>query len=108
MAFGNPYGDPWNEDEVCEAVEKLAAIRIRSISLADTVGVAGPDLIHSMVQLVTKQHADYDIGVHLHSAPDTAAANVLASYDSDCRSFAYAMAGLGGSPFAHDALARSY
>src|SRR5256886_12368440 len=36
MAFGNPYGDPWNEDEVCEAVEKLAAIGIRSISLADT------------------------------------------------------------------------
>jgi hydroxymethylglutaryl-CoA lyase len=50
MAFGNPYGDPWNEDEVCEAVEKLAAIGIRSISLADTVGVAGPDLIRSMVQ----------------------------------------------------------
>jgi hydroxymethylglutaryl-CoA lyase len=105
MAFGNPYGDPWNADEVCEAVEKLAAIGIRSISLADTVGVAGPDLIHSMVQLVTKQHADYDIGVHLHSAPDTAAAKVLAAYDAGCRRFDSAMGGLGGCPFAQDALA---
>jgi hydroxymethylglutaryl-CoA lyase len=104
MAFGNPYGDPWNADEVCEAVEKLAAIGIRSISLADTVGVAGPDLIHSMVQLITKQHADYDIGVHLHSAPDTAAAKVLAAYDAGCRRFDSAIGGLGGCPFAQDAL----
>jgi hydroxymethylglutaryl-CoA lyase len=104
MAFGNPYGDPWNADEVCEAVEKLAAIGIRSISLADTVGVAGPGLIHSMVQLVTKQHADYDIGVHLHSAPDTAAAKVLAAYDAGCRRFDSAMGGLGGCPFAQDSL----
>jgi len=104
MAFGNPYGDPWNEGEVCEAVEKLTAIGIRSISLADTVGVAGPDLIRSMVQSVTKQHADYDIGVHLHSAPDTAAAKVLAAYDAGCRRFDSAMGGLGGCPFAQDAL----
>ena len=104
MAFGNPYGDPWNADEVCEAVEKLAAIGIRSISLADTVGVASPDLIHSMVQSVTKQHADYDIGVHLHSAPNTAAAKVLAAYDAGCRRFDSAIGGLGGCPFAQDAL----
>jgi len=104
MAFGNPYGDPWNADEVCEAVAKLAAIGIRSISLADTVGVAGPDLIHSMVHSVTKQHADYDIGVHLHSASDTDAAKVLAAYDAGCRRFDSAMGGLGGCPFAQDAL----
>jgi hydroxymethylglutaryl-CoA lyase len=104
MAFGNPYGDPWNADEVCKAVEELAAIGIRSISLADTVGVADPDLIYSMVQSVTKQHADYDIGVHLHSPPDTAAAKVLAAYDAGCRRFDSAMGGLGGCPFAQDAL----
>jgi hydroxymethylglutaryl-CoA lyase len=104
MAFGNPYGDPWNAEEVCQAAEKLAAIGIRSISLADTVGVAGPDLIHSMVQSVAKQHADYDIGVHLHSAPDTAAAKVLAAYDAGCRRFDSAMGGLGGCPFAQDTL----
>src|SRR5437667_11995768 len=44
MAFGNPYSDPWNEDKVCQAVKRLAGIGIRSISLADTVGVAGTDL----------------------------------------------------------------
>jgi hydroxymethylglutaryl-CoA lyase len=57
-----------------------------------------------MVQSVTKQYADYDIGVHLHSTPDTAVAKVLAAYDAGCRRFDSAMGGLGGCPFAQDAL----
>jgi hydroxymethylglutaryl-CoA lyase len=104
MAFGNPYGDPWDENELCQAVGKLVASRIRSISLADTVGVAGPDLIHSVVQLITKRYTDYDIGVHLHSAPGEAEAKVLAAYDAGCRRFDSALGGLGGCPFAQDAL----
>src|SRR5260370_11243171 len=42
MAFGNPYGDPWNIDEVVDAVNLLESCGIRMISLADTVGLAGP------------------------------------------------------------------
>jgi hydroxymethylglutaryl-CoA lyase len=102
MAFGNPYGDPWDENELRQAVRKLAGIDIRSISLADTAGVAGPDLIRRVVQSVSDQYADYDIGVHLHSAPDEAVAKVLAAYDAGCRRFDSAMGGLGGCPFAQD------
>ena len=104
MAFGNPYGDPWDESELRQAVGKLAGLGIRSISLADTVGVAGPDLIHRVVQSITNEYADYDIGVHLHSAPGEAAAKVLAAYDSGCRRIDSAIGGLGGCPFAQDAL----
>ena len=104
MAFGNPYGDPWNENEVCQAVKKLAGIGIRSISLADTVGVAGTDLIHRVVQSVKNQYTDYDIGVHLHSRPEQAAAKMLAAYDAGCRRFDSAIGGLGGCPFAQDVL----
>jgi hydroxymethylglutaryl-CoA lyase len=104
MAFGNPYGDQWDENELRQAVAKLAAFGIRSISLADTVGVAGPDLIRRVVQSITNQYADYDIGVHFHSAPGEAAAKVLAAYDAGCRRFDSALGGLGGCPFAQDAL----
>ena len=104
MAFGNPYRDPWNEDEVCQAVKKLASIGIRSISLADTVGVADPDVIFHLVASVTDQYPDYDIGVHLHSRLEQAAAKVLAAYDAGCRRFDSAIGGLGGCPFAQDAL----
>ena len=104
MAFGNPYGDPWNENELRQTIGRLAALGIRSISLADTVGIAGPDLIRRVVQSITNQYADYDIGVHLHSAPGEAATKVLAAYDAGCRRIDSVIGGLGGCPFAQDAL----
>jgi hydroxymethylglutaryl-CoA lyase len=104
MAFGNPYGDPWDENELRRALAKLVTIGIRSISLADTVGVAGADLIRRVVQPIANQYADCDIGVHLHSAPREAPAKVLAAYDAGCRRFDSALGGLGGCPFAQDAL----
>ena len=104
MAFGNPYGDPWDENELGQAVRRLAALDIRSISLADTVGVAGPDLICRVIQSITNQYPDYDIGVHLHSSPGEAATKVLAAYDAGCRRIDSAIGGLGGCPFAQDAL----
>jgi len=69
MAFGNPYGDPWDETNVREALDKLVDLDIQSVSLADTVGMAGPDLIRSVFESVTSKYPDRDIGVHLHSAP---------------------------------------
>jgi hydroxymethylglutaryl-CoA lyase len=42
--------------------------------------------------------------VHLHSRPDQAAEKVLAAYDAGCRRFDSALGGLGGCPFAQDAL----
>jgi hydroxymethylglutaryl-CoA lyase len=104
MAFGNPYGDPWNENELHRTVTKLFSIGIRSISLADTVGVADASLIRRVVESITNQYAGYDIGVHLHSAPGEAIANVLAAYDAGCRRFDSALGGLGGCPFAQNAL----
>jgi hydroxymethylglutaryl-CoA lyase len=104
MAFGNPYGDSWDEGKVSEATEKIANLAIRSISLADTVGVAAPDLISRVVQSVTSQYASYDIGVHMHSARSDASTKVLAAYDAGCRRFDSAVGGLGGCPFAQDAL----
>src|SRR5258708_38181053 len=40
MAFGNPYGDAWNVDEVIEAISLMAVDNLRMISLADTVAMA--------------------------------------------------------------------
>jgi hydroxymethylglutaryl-CoA lyase len=104
MAFGNPYGDSWDEGRVTEAIEKIANLSIRSISLADTVAVAGSDLIGRVVRSVTRQYTGYDIGVHMHSTRSDALTKVLAAYDAGCRRFDSAMGGLGGCPFAQDAL----
>jgi hydroxymethylglutaryl-CoA lyase len=104
MAFGNPYGDPWDERRVGEAVDRLVGLGVGSISLADTVGLASPDLILRVFESVSSEYPDPEIGVHLHSAPGEAAAKVLAAYDAGCRRFDSAVGGLGGCPFAQDAL----
>ena len=104
MAFGNPYSDPWNEDKVLQAAGNIAGLGIRSISLADTVGVAAPGLISRVMTAVMRDYGEYDIGVHMHSMRAGAAAKVLAAYDARCRRFDAAIGGLGGCPFAQDAL----
>jgi len=104
MAFGNPYSDPWNEDKVLQAAGNIAGLGIRSISLADTVGVAAPGLISRVMTAVMRDYGEYDIGVHMHSMRAGAAAKVLAAYDAGCRRFDAAIGGLGGCPFAQDAL----
>ena len=104
MAFGNPYGDPWNVGEVVDAVDLLESYGVRTISLADTVGVAGPEQIRELVSTVISRYEYLEIGVHLHSRPDQAAEKVVAAYDAGCRRFDSALGGLGGCPFAQDAL----
>ena len=104
MAFGNPYGDPWSENELAEAVSRLDALGIRSISLADTVGMANAKLIERVVRAALKAQPDCEIGVHLHSTPADATEKILSAYDAGGRRFDSAIGGLGGCPFAQDAL----
>ena len=104
MAFGNPYGEPWNEEEVRQAMEKIADLEIRSVSLADTVGLATSNLIGRVVRSATTDYGGYDIGVHMHSTRRDASTKVLAVYDAGCRRIDSAIGGLGGCPFAQDTL----
>ncbi len=104
MAFGNPYGDDWSVDEVVAAVGLLEIQEIRTISLADTVGIAPPEKIKEVVSAVIAEYSYLEIGVHLHSRPDQAAAKIIAAYEAGCRRFDSAIGGLGGCPFAQDDL----
>ena len=104
MAFGNPYGDDWTVDEVVAAVGLLELQEIRTISLADTVGVAPPEKIKEVVSAVRAEYGYLEIGVHLHSRPDQASAKIVAAYEAGCRRFDCAIGGLGGCPFAQDDL----
>jgi hydroxymethylglutaryl-CoA lyase len=104
MAFGNPYGDLWNPEEVIEAISLMEVDNLRMVSLADTVGIASPQQISEVLGAVMARYDYLEIGVHLHSRPDQAAEKVLAAYDAGCRRFDSALGGLGGCPFAQDAL----
>jgi hydroxymethylglutaryl-CoA lyase len=66
--------------------------------------VAPPEKIREVVSAVLAEYGHLEIGIHLHSRPDEAAAKILAAYDAGCRRFDSAIGGLGGCPFAQDDL----
>jgi hydroxymethylglutaryl-CoA lyase len=104
MAFGNPYGDAWSVDAVLDACRTLIDTGIRQISLADTVGLAEPAQIAQIVERALEAGESAEIGVHLHARAADAAGKIRAAYQAGCRRFDAALGGLGGCPFAQDAL----
>jgi hydroxymethylglutaryl-CoA lyase len=104
MAFGNPYDEPWGAEIVQDTLDWLKDIRVRTVSLADTVGTASPELVGDLYRQVKDHVAGIELGVHLHSRAEEAEAKVLAAYEAGCRRFDSALTGLGGCPFAGDDL----
>ena len=104
MAFGNPYDEPWGPEIVADTLEWLKDIRVRSVSLADTVGTASPQLVGDLYRQLKDHVAGIELGVHLHSRPENAEEKILAAYEAGCRRFDGALTGLGGCPFAGDNL----
>ncbi len=104
MAFGNPYGDAYDENTVLYWIEKLAGERIEIISLADTVGLASPSQISSLVSKVISRFPGLEIGVHLHSANENWKEKLNAALNSGCMRFDGALKGIGGCPMARDEL----
>jgi hydroxymethylglutaryl-CoA lyase len=104
MAFGNPYDEPWGLEIVADALKWLKDIRVRTVSLADTVGNASPQLVGDLYRSAKDHVAGIELGVHLHSRPENAEEKILAAYEAGCRRFDSALTGLGGCPFAGDNL----
>jgi hydroxymethylglutaryl-CoA lyase len=104
MAFGNPYDEPWGPEIVEDTLVWLKDVGVRTVSLADTVGTASPEAVADLYRAVKDCVVGVEIGVHLHSRPEGAAEKVLAAYETGCRRFDGALTGLGGCPFAGDAL----
>jgi hydroxymethylglutaryl-CoA lyase len=104
MAFGNPYGDEYNENIVLEWIEKLVGEGIGIVSLADTVGVANPSQIASLVKKVIETFPQIETGVHLHSTNLNWKEKIDAALQSGCRRFDGALKGVGGCPMAEDEL----
>src|SRR2546430_3033032 len=102
MAVGNAYDEPWGPEIVADTLEWLKDIRVRTVSLADTVGTASPQLVGDLYRSVKDHVAGIELGVHLHSRPENVEEKILAAYEAGCRRFDSALTGLGGCPFAGD------
>ena len=105
MGFGNPYGDAWDTDIVLKWASRLnKELGIEILSLSDTIGVSEPGTITSILNGIMPELPNAEIGVHLHTTPDTYQEKVRAAYEAGCRRFDGAIRGFGGCPMAKDDL----
>ena len=104
MGFGNPYGDVYDEEIVFEWVNKLVAMDIGIISLADTVGLASAAQVYDMTSYLVDSLPGTEIGVHLHSTPQNWKEKLEAAVKAGCKRSDGALKGIGGCPMADDEL----
>ena len=104
MAFGNPYGEEWNEDLVVKWTSELVKRGAAIISLSDTVGVSTSASIATLFDQISTSFPDVEVGVHLHSRPENWREKIDAAYQNGCRRFDAAIRGFGGCPMASDSL----
>jgi hydroxymethylglutaryl-CoA lyase len=100
MGFGNPYGDEYDEEIVFKWIGRLAGMGIKIISIADTVGIAEPAQVSSVLKRNIPAFPGIEIGVHLHSAPHNRKQKLDAALQAGCLRFDSAIKGIGGCPMA--------
>ena len=104
MAFGNPYNEKWDAEIVAKWINKLEREGIEIFSLADTIGVSTPESIKYLYENLVNDHPSLELGVHLHSKPESAKEKIKAAYESGCKRIDSAIRGFGGCPMAKDDL----
>jgi hydroxymethylglutaryl-CoA lyase len=104
MAFGNPYEDDYNEEILLQYADTIKNLGIKTISLADTVGVATPIQITTALHNLIPTYTNIEFGVHLHTSATNWKEKLQAATDAGCRRIDGAINGIGGCPMADDVL----
>lgn len=104
MAFGNPYGDEYNEEILLRWADEMVKRDIKIISLADTVGLANPQQISFALDTLIPKYPNTTIGVHLHSSFENKREKLEAAVNAGCKRFDGALKGIGGCPMAQNDL----
>jgi hydroxymethylglutaryl-CoA lyase len=97
-AFGCPFDGDVDPALVLSLAEKLAAEGADEIVLADTIGVATPRRLRSLVDRCAGLAPA--IGVHLHNTRNAGYANAYAAIEAGANLLDASIGGLGGCPFA--------
>ena len=100
--FGCPYEGKVDPQKVVWVTHELLALGVSEISLGDTIGVATPDQVVDVLNLLLEQAKvpAERIGVHFHDTRGTALANVLMALQMGINTIDSSAGGLGGCPYA--------
>jgi hydroxymethylglutaryl-CoA lyase/(R)-citramalyl-CoA lyase len=97
VAFGCPFEGRVDPGAVVELAAKLGA---GELVLADTIGVATPSAVRSLVERVARDTNAKAIGFHGHNTRNTGYANALAALEAGALVLDASIGGLGGCPYA--------
>jgi hydroxymethylglutaryl-CoA lyase len=100
MAFGNPYGDPWNLDILVDWISKLHMAGARIIPLSNVSIEIDAALITEVYSTLIPLFPDVEFGLHLHTTNLGWHENADAAYRAGCRRFDGVINGHGGCPMA--------
>ena len=99
-AFGCPFEGEMPMEKVMRLVQRLAAMGYTDISLADTIGAAGPSNVAAMIKRIRTLEPELSLSCHFHNTRNTAVANTYAAIQEGVTSFDASCGGVGGCPFA--------
>jgi len=100
---GCPYEGAVPTQRVAELAQHLADLGCYEISLGDTIGVATPGQVKSLLQRVSTQVPIKQLAVHFHDTYGQALANIFSALQEGVAVVDSSVSGLGGCPFAQGA-----
>lgn len=99
-AFGCPYEGVVSPAAVLDVAERLIALGVDELSIGDTIGVATPNQVVDVTQLLLTRIPIERLAMHFHDTRGAALVNVLASLEQGVAVFDSSAGGLGGCPYA--------
>ena len=99
-AFGCPFQGDVPVADVVRVCERLLALGVDELSVADTIGVGTPNQVVDVVGALSRVVPPDKLGLHFHDTRGTALANTVAALSMGVRIFDTSAGGLGGCPFA--------
>ncbi len=99
-AFGCPFDGEVDPLRVVEMARAAAAVGPVEVAIADTIGVASPGEVASLVARVAAVIKPLPVRVHFHNTRNTGLANVWAAVQAGAKIVDASMGGIGGCPFA--------
>ncbi len=99
-AFGCPYEGHVAPDAVVRVADLLLDLGVAELSIGDTIGVATPNQVVEVTELLLGRVPVERLAMHFHDTRGTALANVLAALQMGISIFDSSTGGLGGCPYA--------
>lgn len=103
VVFGCPFEGEVSIARVVEIATRLARSNPLEIALADTIGVAVPAQVTSVLHAVQAAVPHVPLRCHFHNTRNTAVANAYAAVAAGVRTLDSSVGGVGGCPFAPNA-----